>query len=160
MSKQDVQKFFQEYVFGFIFSDIQREIDLARSGKPAGNFLSALGLLCYTEFMGGIAVGSFKRRRAKSRFDAFLNLMDGGYREFNQKVNVYGVFRCGMAHEYFIKGNCVIAMLKNDETLGIGTTPTGQYYFVVEKYFEDFAAACHLLYKRLMAEPNPSIPDK
>lgn len=38
----------------FIFSDIQREIDLAKSNKNAGNFLCALGLLCYTEFAGKI----------------------------------------------------------------------------------------------------------
>jgi hypothetical protein len=50
-TKDDVQRFFDEYVFGFIFGDIQREINLARSRHTAGNLLSALGLLCYTEFM-------------------------------------------------------------------------------------------------------------
>jgi hypothetical protein len=106
MSKQDVQKFFQEHVFGFIFSDIQREIDLACSGKPAGNFLSVLGLLCYIEFMGGIAKGSFssKRGEPKRRFDAVLNSMGDNYKEFNQKVNVYDIFRCGMLTNTSSKG--------------------------------------------------------
>jgi len=160
MSKEDFKKFFDEYIFGFIFSDIRREIELARSGKPAGNFLSALGLLCYTEFMGGILKGSFKSGTAKSRFDAFFNSMGQGYKSLNQQIDVYNVFRCGMAHEYFIKGNCIIAMLKDDETLGIGITPRGRYYFVVERYFEDFAAACHSLYECKMMEPNPLVPDK
>ena len=157
MSKQDVEHFFNEYIFGFIFVDIQREIDLARSGENAGNFLSALGLLCYTEFMGGIAVQSFKGR-ARSRFNRFLYLMGSGYQDFDNQVNVYSVFRCGMAHEYFIKENCKICMLNNGETLGIGIQRNGQYYFVVERYFTDFASACKTLYKNILAEPNPMIP--
>ncbi len=107
MSKDDFKRFFDEYVFGFIFSDIQREIDLARSGKTAGNFLSALGLLCYTEFMKGILKGSFTSGKAKIRFDAFFNLMGQGYKSLNQTINVYDVFRCRMAHKYFIKENCI-----------------------------------------------------
>lgn len=158
MSKQEVENFFNEYIFGFIFSDIQREINLARSGKDAGNFLSALGLLCYTEFMGGIAAGSFRKKSLKSRFDTFFNLMGKDYEDFNKNVNVYKVFRCGMAHEYFIKRNCTIAMLKNNETIGIGLLPNRQYYFVVEKYFEDFSKACRSLCNQMMAKSNPSIP--
>nr|MDO8097736.1 hypothetical protein [Candidatus Njordarchaeota archaeon] len=160
MSKEDFKKFFDEYVFGFIFSDIKREIELARSGKPAGNFLSALGLLFYTEFMRGILKGSFKPREAKSRFDAFFNSMGQGYKSLNRQIDVYNVFRCGMAHQYFLKGNCTIAMLKGNETLGIGKTLNRQHYFVVERYFEDFAEACLSLYNRKMMESNPLIPDR
>ena len=76
MSKQDVKNFFEKYVFDWMFSDIQREIDLARSNKRAGNFLCALGLLCYTEFMGGIVLGSFAIRPLKRRFDAFIMFLD------------------------------------------------------------------------------------
>ena len=158
MSKQDVKNFFEKYVFDWMFSDIQREIDLARSNKRAGNFLCALGLLCYTEFMGGIVLGSFTIRPLKRRFDAFLDLMGDDYKIFNQTVNVYDVFRCGLAHEYFVKHNCDIAMLKNDETLGIGKKPTGEYYFVVERYFEDFSNACRQLYTQMMTKPNPKLP--
>lgn len=103
MNKHEVKKFFKEYIFGFIFSDIQREINLARSGEDAGNFLASLGLLCYTEFLGGIAIRSFRRRSSKKRFDIFFNSMGKNYEDFNKKVNVYDIFRCGMAHEYFIK---------------------------------------------------------
>jgi len=41
-----VSDFFKEYIFGFIYHDINSAID----GKA--NFLAALGLLCYTEFLG------------------------------------------------------------------------------------------------------------
>lgn len=119
MSKHDVEHFFDEYVVGWMFSDIPREIDLARSDKDAGNILCALGLLCYTEFMGGTVLGNLTVRPIKRRFDAFFNSMGVDHEIFNQTVNVYDVFRCGLAHEYFVKHNCEIAMLKNDETLGI-----------------------------------------
>jgi hypothetical protein len=195
MSKQEVKRFFDDYVFGFIFSDINREIALAKSGteipgetrsyKGGGNFLCALGLLCYTEFMGGIYKGSFSKSKGtdKSRFDALFNLMGPYYQEFNRQVNVYKVFRCGMAHEYFVKRSCVICML-SDPTVSIDfitnkaslhTAPSAytgpvqygigflddeqyKYFFVVEQYFKDFANACRTVYDQLMNSSNPSIP--
>ena len=48
MKNQEIKRYFDEYVFGFIKTDIQREIDLAHSNDSGGNFLAALGLLCYT----------------------------------------------------------------------------------------------------------------
>jgi hypothetical protein len=193
MGKQEVRSYFDDYVFGFIFSDIKREIALAKSGieipgetrsyKGGGNFLCALGLLCYTEFIGGIYTQSFTEGTDKSRFDAFFNLMGPYYQEFNRQVDVYKVFRCGMAHEYLVKKSCVICML-SDPTVsidfitnkaslhtapsaytgpvqyGIGFLDDPQYesFFVVEKYFEDFANTCHIVYDQLMNSPNPMIP--
>ena len=46
MSHTDIETFFSEYVFGFIASDIRREIDTAKSGRPGANLLCTLGLLC------------------------------------------------------------------------------------------------------------------
>jgi hypothetical protein len=40
----EIDAFFDKCVFGFISSDVQREIDTARRGEPAGNWLAALGL--------------------------------------------------------------------------------------------------------------------
>jgi len=51
MNKTEIERYFQEYIFCFIKTDIQREIDLAAKGEGGGNFLVVLGLLCYTEFM-------------------------------------------------------------------------------------------------------------
>jgi hypothetical protein len=53
MAWSEVDGFFQQYVFNFIFRDIEREITLGR--RPGGgNLLAALGLLCYTEVLGGV----------------------------------------------------------------------------------------------------------
>src|SRR5437867_4462941 len=56
MSKIDVTDFFREYVYGFMRSDIQKQLDLAQSGKGGANVLAALGLIVYTEALGRIRV--------------------------------------------------------------------------------------------------------
>ena len=160
MSHQEIDDFFKEYVFKFMFSDIQREINLARAQTGGGNFLAALGLLCYTEVLGRIKQENFLGGKVSSRanFNDFFNDIGPAYLSFNQSVNVYDVFRCGMAHEYLVKRNCQIAMLKGNESCGIGQLPDGSYYFVVEKYYDDFSAACKSLYNKLRARPNPVLP--
>ena len=90
------------------------------------------------------------------------------YSDFNKHLNVYRIFRCGMAHEYLARESCVMKMLKAgdimgltiDPIMGIGKMSQGpyKYYFVVERYFEDFMATCRALYERKIAEPRPFIP--
>ena len=157
MNKQEVERYFNEYVFGFIKGDIQREISLARSGDSGGNFLAALGLLCYTEFMGTMILKG--QESSGNRFNAFLRLMGEDYNQLIdvKKVDVYGIFRCGMAHAYFAK-NCDIAMLNRNYPAGIVIKPDGKYLFIVEKYFEDFTNACSRLYNDMIAEQNPYLP--
>lgn len=144
----------------FIFSDIQREIALARISQKdrthllpkelqvtpgGGNFLAALGLLCYTEFAGGLKNSDFSRGRAKANFDAFFGELGPEYRAFNARHDVYGDLRCGLVHEYYVKKRCVIAMSSADR--GIGVRWDGEkYVFVVEQYFEDFKQAFLRLY--------------
>jgi hypothetical protein len=215
MSHEDVQVFFEEYIFGYIFADIQKQIDLARSEltvtypdffssvimpeidpntlqlarQGGGNFLCALGLLCYTEFMGGLVKGGFSKGSARSRFNAFFYRMGQQYTLFDQELkqktgsDVYSVFRCGMAHEYFVKKSSIIFMLSggvnrnitvDGEKLsmfvapsmwigpsdsGIGYLDNGKYFLVVEQYFKDFAQTCQSIYQDIMKSPNPSIPN-
>jgi len=139
----------------FIFSDIQREIELARASQceekrrvlkelrittGGGNFLAALGLLCYTEFAGGLRSGDFSWGKAKSNFNSFFDELGPEYKAFNAKHDVYGDLRCGLVHEYYIKKHCIIAITSHDR--GIGVRWDGRRYaFVVEQYFEDFKQA-------------------
>ncbi len=157
MSEQEVRRYFDEYVFGFIRADIQREIDLARSGDSGGNFLAALGLLCYTEFMGSMVTkgrGSYTKM-----FRTFFRMMGEEYRQLidEKDIDVYRVFRSGMAHAYFAK-DCDIKMLDNDYLAGIVVEQDGEYLFIVEKYFEDFMAACEALCGTMIADPDPYLP--
>ena len=148
----------------FIISDIERELELAKaSGRKkkrkhlraagltrlgGGNLLAALGLLCYTEFCGAL---EFDRRDPKNteraapgeNFDAFFNKLDGEgrYEAFNDEHRVYGLFRCGMAHQYFAKEEFTVAMPKdNSDPNGIGITyapDKKRYKFYVATYFRD-----------------------
>ena len=111
MSNSEVKRYFTEYILppkGFIYNDIKREIDLAKEHKNAGNFLAALGLLCYTEFMGKIMLqGNCTGRGRKSKyqywFETFLCSMGQSYMDLldRKKVDVWHNFRCEMAHSYF-----------------------------------------------------------
>jgi hypothetical protein len=146
----------------FIYSDIQRELNLAKcstteEGKNSlnkligldggGNFIAALALLCYTEFAGRLMVGGNKAER---NFNAFFPKLGPEYAAFQKKCNVYDIFRCGMAHEYFIKHTySKVAMLKKDATCGVGIGRDVKYYFCVEIYFEDFKKAFDALDSQL-----------
>ena len=142
MSATEVKQYFDDYIFGFVFADLEREIAFVKSQVEivggfrvpkiigGSNFLGALDLLCYTEFMGGILTGSFSRGSDKSRFDAFFNTLGPDYKAFNQRINVYKVFRCGMVHEYFVKKSAVVYMLDGKVNQwatsdGVGTAVSG-----------------------------------
>ncbi len=103
--------------------------------------------------------------------------LGSGYQEFLEDCNVYDVFRCGVAHEYFGKRDCTIYMLNSPGPMivrgnmewyqggaslmiqdvelerpleiGIGRAPNTHYYFVVEKYYQDFHSACTRLLQEL-----------
>ena len=118
----------------FIFSDLEREIRLAKADKNAlhalgihpggGNVLASLGLLCYTEFGGKLRFG-VKRADgtdvASANFNQFFDLLGPAYQAFRAQHNVYDLFRCGLAHEYYVKKRCIIAMLAGGPGPGLAT---------------------------------------
>ena len=137
----------------FIFSDVEREIQLAKvsardSGQRAlrrlrilpggGNFLAALGLLCYTEFGGKLV---FKRRAASANFNAFFDFLGAPYKTLRAKHDVYDILRCGLAHEYYVKQSCTIAMASGSAGPGLRIDPHGHFTFVVEAYSRDLSRA-------------------
>jgi len=176
----EIRHFFDTYVFGFMCADIERELIIARSGRLAGNFLCALGLMAYTEFMGGLLLGKLGSKSTGELFNAFFDYIGPAYKDFRKDCDVHSLFRCGLAHEYFVKHECTIFMLnfsKPVEVLGtgwsgapsmympdavltppikagIGKASNGRYYFVVEKYYQDFRAASERLVKKLEANPK------
>jgi len=138
----------------FIFSDIDREMQVAgtdpdqlqRTGitPGGGNFLAALGLLCYTEFGGKLRFG---RKRpdgsdfASENFNLFFDELGSPYRSFRQQHNVYDILRCGLAHEYYVKKSCTIYMFGDRDLPGIGIDQSGKYWFVVKNYCRDLKHA-------------------
>ena len=136
----------------YIVTDVRRELDLARvSENPVaagelvrigvrpggGNFLAALAMLCYTEFAGGLITGGTDR----AKFETFIRRMGGGYGELlDSGMNIYKLFRCGMAHEYFAKKSMEVSMFGNPP-VGLGELRDGRLFFCLEKYLDDFVNA-------------------
>lgn len=139
--------------------DVSREIDRTR-GKAkldppgASHMMVSLALMAYTEFFG-----KYERSRAgrpnssRKDFDAFFARMGEGYRAFLKERNVYDRIRCGLAHEYYVKGAAAFIFKKenarirghpladeiNEELdelrpfqVGIGLLPKTGVYFIVE----------------------------
>src|SRR5579859_7767647 len=147
MTRADVVSLFQGPIYTFMFGDIRREIGLAFANIGGGNLLAALGLLCYTEFMGSILTGWRGVGCSRRNFEAFFDYMGDAYSQLRKNgVDVYDVFRCGAVHEFAIKGEAtMIAMLEWDPSPGIVRDAQGRFTFHVESYFRDFAAACRRL---------------
>lgn len=167
------------YIFNWMLKDIKREIDIAKSGKDAGNVLCALGLMIYTEFMGSLMPSMKNVKYTSKIFNGFFRFMGKEYSNLLdiKKINVYDHFRCGLAHEYFIKKTCTIAMLNSTEgklkidgnpineiekpvNCGIVVLSNGNYLMVVEKYYEDLFLACTRLIENLRDEGNKWSPPK
>lgn len=160
----------------YIFTDIRREIALAdasetvegqqgleRAGVPrgAGNFMTALALLSYTEFGGKLKFACKKSNgsdHASENFNRFFSELGPEYRAFRAAGhNVYDIFRCGLAHEYYVKKRCMISMHAEPATApGIGLQGDGQYYFAVEPYCRDLERAFNDLEQYLYGDAAAS----
>ena len=168
-----------DYIFNWMLKDIKREIEIAKSGKDAGNVLCALGLMAYTEFMGSLMPSNENVKYSSQIFNEFLRYMGKEYSDLLdvKKINVYDHFRCGLAHEYFIKNTCTIAMLNSTEgklkvegnpieeiekpvNCGIIVASNGNYLMVVEKYYDDLFSACERLIKNLRDKDKKWSPPK
>ncbi len=87
-----------------MYQDIRRTIDSARA-----NFLVALGLSVYTEIMGGLVTGNLKDPHwSKRNYKAFLPYLGSYYVNLDNQIDLYSRVRCGLVHEYFVKGRSKI----------------------------------------------------
>jgi hypothetical protein len=172
-------------VLPIIFNDIQYWLDKAKEDiegqktaegqHPGGQLIIALALFSYTEAMGKYVPpeekdGFKKNNRGefsnRDNFKAFFKCLDGGqdlgYSDFLDRVgDVYGIFRCGLVHNFLIEGMTTIAIpndgppfpIQRDPKVtqprpvnaGVGFAQDGSYYLVLEKYFDDFKDACYRL---------------
>ena len=152
MTKQDFER-----AKRFIYTDVEREIALAKAtrhplkrlllriaGIPhgGGNFMAALALLSYTEFAGRLKSQDFSSSNSQKNFDDFFGCLGSHYQKFLSQHKVYKDFRCGLAHEYYVKKDCVIAMEGIDLPYQNGVAyDSVKYFFIVKKYFDDFKDA-------------------
>jgi hypothetical protein len=172
--RQEVEKHFREYIFGFMFGDLRREIALARSGRGGGNFLAALGLLCYTEALGRMQnhLNGRSIEGSAENFEVFfdrLGAVNGHapYRswrlewESRRQARAYDVLRCGMAHEYLPKLPAV-AEIGSERPMGVYEDvfdDQERLVLNVDAYFRDFSSACAALFAEFMSDDSATLPE-
>lgn len=160
MTWSDIDYFFSERVFNIFFSSVRRSIENARTHPGEEGILAALGLLCFTEALGRYVPSEDKKTCTKN-FNAFFDRLGPDYKPFRESLpsgQVYGLLRCGLAHEGATKKPCRIRTLKGSETCGVWKDSSARGYILsVERYFEDFERASRALYLELLAEAHPEL---
>lgn len=152
--KQAVAKWFDKYVFEFMRHDLDVSL------KGGANFLVALGLVCWSETLGAIAMGTINQRHGtKENFEKFIEYMDQEYRDLNEKLEdaggLYDVVRNGLVHKYFPKIEATL-WRRGDVSVGIlGDEPTKRLDVVLERWVKDFFAAAEKLRDATVANPPP-----
>ena len=111
------------------FDQIERSMlyDIDQSINAGTNFLTALGLVSYIEFFGGLITGEGGlQSKSRSNFYAAYNRLGESYNQFDKQMksrfrtktkqgkkrrshDFYDIVRCGLVHEYFVKKDFVIA---------------------------------------------------
>lgn len=119
ISEMDILKFFQKYIFEWMYSDIENCI------KAKANLVVATILMSYTENIGALIEGNLgEERTSEKNFNEFLKYFEfkgdqNYYQNFKIKyqeadssvikeANIYKAFRCGLIHEYSPKIPCII----------------------------------------------------
>ncbi|MDQ6945449.1 MAG: hypothetical protein M3256_04070 [Actinomycetota bacterium] len=102
---------FEGYVFGFMQLDIGREIHLAKLSTDealkilgpyvgGANVLAALGLTCYSEYLGSFITS--KKNAPRENWEAFLTNMGKCYADLikTEGPKLWDTYRNGLAHEF------------------------------------------------------------
>ena len=123
----------------FMFTDLDKTLELVNTPKGAPNFMLALVLCCYTEFWGKLMVPSGD---PKTCFDSFFCKLGSKYKEVMKAPNmsVYGRIRSGLAHSYLVKGNARILIEGGDCGVNF-ETESDTYTIYVRRYLDDFKIA-------------------
>lgn len=184
-SDQEIKKYFNDYIFGYIFNDIKNCI------KARANYTVALGLLSYTEFLGGFINGTLGLTgKSNEQFNKALEFFEWNgdkdyYKNFKIKFkdvdflikigNIYTLFRCGIAHEYFIKSDSLVHNNPNgytdsngkhysegciSEDAGVQIIKEGnvkRLRFHNNAYFRDFKNAWMKYYDTLFQKKNANL---
>jgi hypothetical protein len=116
-NESQIVDYFRQFIHGFIFNDIENCI------KCRANYVVALALLSYTEYLGGLISGNLGLNKSKQSFEKALQFFPKKYKELDSSLTVqytdekgvlriehgiYTLLRCGMVHEYFPKGMVTI----------------------------------------------------
>ncbi len=159
-----------------IEADLEREIGLAKASmnednikqlesmgvRPgAGNFLCALGLLCYTEFLGtekyNLKQNNGKEPDNKMNFLSLFKDLGDEYKKFvEENGDQIWNFRNDFTHNYVYKGNSIVSMLKT-KGLKCGVFKMDDIlHFNIQKYYEDLSSEFYRYSEFLLIGANVS----
>ena len=176
IDKNFILDYFQQYIFGFIFSDVENCI------KARANFSVACLLMSYTEHIGALIQGNLGiSGKSKSDFNHFLEYMNfqdnnNYYKDFKIKfkddqgkekeVGIYEAFRCGLIHEYFPKVKSIIHnnpdrvdhCIDNDSGIGwIEHDGQQTLRFHTNAYYRDFKKAVDKVFRQIFVQNDSGI---
>ncbi len=177
IDKNFILDYFKEYIFGFMYNDIENCI------KAKANFAVATLLMAYSEKIGALISGNLgKSGSSKSDFNLFLEYLEfngnkNHYKDFKieyreesikpiKTIHIYEAFRCGFIHEYFPKLPCEVINNPNNindfskDDTGINwVEDNGQkkLRFHTNAYFRDFKNAIDKIYKQIFIQNDPGI---
>ncbi len=176
MPLSDAEEYINTYIYdglegGFIYHDTRIAID---NGL---NYLTALGLMSYTEYIGslmpdyssGLATTTDMSGK-RANFYKFYYRMGNNYIVFDRRLKqtfgdnkgVYTVYRGGLSHAYFIGGNLIIgktrwnlsSVVAKTSNSSLGFTNEGKLGLATEKYFIDFITVVTELRKKILTQRN------
>jgi hypothetical protein len=127
--------------------------------------LAALGLVTYTELLGGLFRGNLSIGQGKVNFNTFIrNFFGDSYTDLDFRlkkaklIGLYSVVRSALVHEYFMKQDSIISIdIRTPTKCGITfdpDAPEGKFkiVFAVSQYFLDFGQAFHKYRARVKCE--------
>ncbi len=146
-----------------------------RGDVPYGQVLCTLGLLVHTEFLGRLVLKPVRSTKGtEGHFNTFFERLGPGYKKLlDDGHEVYNDLRNGMAHRYFAKKPIKLVLFSDiDEPFdvfgdpverknlqaGVGIAVNGHYYFVIDRYLEDFERECKKLSSDLKKAPVVELP--
>ena len=152
ISINTIDDHFKEFIFGFMLSDLKVAIEQGL------NFLAALSLMSYTEILGGYVTGKLKTRGNSGRnFKAFLPYLGDYYVDLDDRIGIYERVRCGLTHEYFIKGNASVVTKSNFSRGIFYNEDDDKIYFIAQNYYKDLKKAIEKYHNEIINEENQEL---
>jgi len=188
MSKDQIEAYLKKNIEQFIFEDIKNCI------HAKANYTIALALTSYTDFLGGLINGTLGLQgKSKEQFNKALEYFEWNgdanyYKDFRityrdvdfttKSGDIFSLFRCGLAHEYFIKGDSFVHNNpdgyrdENGVSYSEGCVPgeagiqiinengRQRLRFHTNAYFRDFKQACTKYCQELKVDNNEALREK
>ena len=144
---------FDEYIFGFMRADIDAAI------RGNANYPAALGLVSYTEVLGGLRTGNLGLRNHSSKnFNAFLPYLRKEYLDYARKnIDLYDLVRCGLVHNYFVKGRDSSIWMSASSSCGIIANAVGSTIVIVDVYRDHLFAGATQFRDEILEGSNSTL---